>query len=105
MGFGTYHFHYASGKEGDYFKVGFAPRKADLVLYLMSGPVGYADLLNRPGRPHKAGKSAIYVKHLDDLDDDVLAKLIQRCVAHIDQVEADLGAIPRMSETPPFRPT
>jgi hypothetical protein len=100
VGFGTYHYRYASGREGDYFKVGFAPRKSNITLYLMSGMVGYDDLLATLG-PHKAGKSCIYIKRLDDLDYDVLVTLIERSVAHIDQTEADAGGVPRMSEMPP----
>lgn len=101
VGFGTYHYRYASGREGDLFKVGFAPRKDNLTLYLMSGMVGYDDLLAKLG-PHKAGKSCIYVKRLDDLDREVLTTLIERSVAHIDQTEADAGGVPRMSEMPPL---
>jgi hypothetical protein len=102
VGFGTYHYRYASGREGDYFKVGFSPRKANLTLYLMSGMVGYDDLLARLG-PHKTGKSCIYVKRLDDLDREVLAELIERSVAHIDQVYDAAGGVPRMSEMPPHQ--
>jgi hypothetical protein len=81
------------------FKVGFAPRKANLTLYLMSGMVGYDDLLARLG-PHKTGKSCIYVKRFDDLDRDVLAELIERSVAHLDEVYDAAGGVPRMSEMP-----
>jgi len=102
VGFGTYHYRYASGREGDYFKVGFSPRKANLTLYLMSGMVGYDDLLARLG-PHKTGKSCIYVKRLDDLDREVLAELIERSVAHIDEVYDAAGGAPRMSEMPPHQ--
>jgi hypothetical protein len=100
VGFGSYHYRYASGREGDYFKVGFAPRKANLTIYLMSGLVGYNDLLARLG-PHSEGKSCIYVNRLDDVDTNVLTALIERAVAHIDQVWADAGGVPRMSEMPP----
>ena len=100
VGFGSYHYRYASGREGDYFKVGFAPRKANLTIYLMSGVVGYDDLLVRLG-PHTEGKSCIYVKRLHDIDMDVLTALIERSVAHIDKVWADTGGVPRMSEMPP----
>lgn len=99
VGFGTYHYRYASGREGDFFKVGFAPRTSNLTIYLMSGMVGYDDLLRNLG-PHKTGKSCIYVKRLNDLDHDALTELIRRSVDHIDQVQADAGALPRMSEMP-----
>lgn len=100
VGFGQYHYRYESGREGDFFPVGFSPRKTNLTLYLMSGMVGYDDLLARLG-PHKKGKSCLYVKRLDDLDEAVLTELIQRSVDHIQQVEDETGAIPRMSDMPP----
>jgi len=102
IGFGPYHYKYASGREGDFFKVGFSPRKANLTVYLLSGFVGYEDLLDQLG-PHKTAKSCLYIKRLDDVDPDVLAELIRRCVAHIDQVYGDLGAIPRMSDMPDYQ--
>lgn len=102
IGFGTYHYRYASGREGDWFKVGFAPRKSNITVYLLSGMVGYDDLLAKLG-PHKAGKSCVYVKRLADVDRDVLTELVKRSVAHIDQVEADAGGVPRMSDMPEYR--
>lgn len=102
LGFGEYHYRYASGREGTTFKVGFAARKANLTIYLMSGLVGYDDLLAELG-PHKTGKSCLYVKRLDDVDSTVLARLVRRSVAHLDRVAAEAGAIPRMSEMPTYR--
>jgi hypothetical protein len=100
VGFGPVHYKYASGREGDTFKVGFAPRKANLTIYLMSGLVGYQDLLAKLG-PHKTGKACIYLKRLSDIDRDVLGDVIERAVAHIDEVVHDAGGLPRMSEMPP----
>lgn len=102
VGFGKYHYRYASGREGDSFKVGFAPRSRNVTLYLMSGLVGYDDLLDELG-PHKAAKSKIEIKRLDDVSEDVLQKLVKRSVEHLDQVQVALGAVPRMSEMPPYR--
>jgi len=102
VGFGSYHFRYASGREGDWFKVGFAPRPRKLTIYLMSGFVGYDDLLSKLGS-YERSKSCLYLRHLTDVDPAVLERLVDRCVAHLDQVERDLGAIPRMSAMPPFR--
>lgn len=101
VGFGQYHYKYASGREGDWFKVGFSPRKANLTLYFLSGFVGYEDLLSRLG-PNKTAKSCLYIKRLDDVDRDVLGEMIKRCVAHIDQTYGKLGGIPRMSEMPEY---
>ena len=103
IGFGQYHYRYETGKEGDFFNVGFSPRKDRLTLYLMSGLRGFDDLLERLG-PHTAGKSTVHLKRLDDVDRDVLIELIAACVQHIEHVEESLGAVPRMSEIPPRVP-
>ena len=100
IGFGQYHYRYASGQEGDFFKVGFSPRDDNITLYLMSGLRGFDDILERLG-PHKAAKSTVKIKGLAEIDQDALADLIQECVRHVDDVERSLGAIPRMSEIRP----
>ena len=104
IGFGQYHYRYEkSGQEGDFFDIGFAPRKDKITLYVMSGLRGFDDILERLGS-HQASKSTVHFKRLDDLDHDVLIELITECVAHIRQVETKLGAIPRMSDIPPRKP-
>jgi hypothetical protein len=100
IGFGQYHYRYPTGQEGDFFKVGFSPRKDRLTLYIMSGLRGFEDILERLG-PHRAAKSAVHLKWLEDVDRQVLAELIRECVAHLDAVEEAMGAIPRMSDIPP----
>ncbi len=80
VGFGSYHYTYASGREGDWPVVGFAPRKQNLVLYIMPGFAGYEALLARLGR-HRTGKSCLYVNKLDDIDPDVLEELVRESVA------------------------
>ena len=82
VGFGSYHHVYESGREGDWMALGFAPRKASLVLYLMDGFDGAADLLARLGR-HTTGKSCLYVKRLSDVDDAVPRELVRRSYAHV----------------------
>jgi hypothetical protein len=99
VGFGDYHYRYASGREGDWFKVGFAPRTTRSTVYLMSGFDGYGDLLARLGK-HSTGKSCLYLKRLSDVDVDVLASLISESVRHLDDTETDTGAIPRMEDMP-----
>ncbi|MEP7353953.1 MAG: DUF1801 domain-containing protein [Acidobacteriota bacterium] len=73
VGFGDYHYKYASGREGDWFPAGFSPRKQDLTLYLMGGlrPA----LLRKLGK-HKIGKSCLYIKKLADIDLEVLTELV-----------------------------
>ncbi len=82
VGFGSYHYKYASGREANWFLAGFAPRKQNLTLYIMSGFKKYNTLLKKLGK-HKIGKSCLYVKRLDDVDMDVLTQLIEDSVAHL----------------------
>lgn len=103
LGFGTCHFRYDSGRSGDTYKIGFAPRSDSITIYLISGMVGYDDLLSRLGK-HRRAKSAIYIRRLADINVPVLVELLDRAVRHIDQVIADRGALPRMSKMPPYRP-
>lgn len=77
VGFGTYHYVYESGREGDAPLAAFSPRKANTVVYLIGGYEDlYPDLLARLG-PYKTGKSCLYIKKLDDVDEDVLRQLIR----------------------------
>ena len=75
VGFGEYHYRYASGQEGDWPAVGLAPRKAALTLYLSDGFDNRQDLLARLG-PHTVGKSCLYLKKLDAVDPVVLRELV-----------------------------
>lgn len=84
VGFGNYHYKYASGREGDWFHVGFSPRKQNLTMYIMDGFEAYRDYLAELGK-FKTGKSCLYVKKLDDVNMDVLQELIEASVKH--QVE------------------
>jgi len=80
VGFDSYHYRYASGREGDFFITGFSPRKAALAIYIMPGFDDYAEQLQRLG-PHKTGKSCLYVKNLDAIDRDVLGEIIRDSVS------------------------
>ena len=82
IGFGTYHYKYASGREGTWFLTGFAPRKQSLTLYIMSGFEGYDLLLRKLGK-HKTGKSCLYINKLEDIDMDVLRDLVKQSVEHM----------------------
>ena len=82
VGFGSYHYRYASGREGDFFEAGFSPRKRALTIYVMVGFAEYEDLLARLGK-HSTGKSCLYVKRLADVDLDVLREMLIRSVATI----------------------
>lgn len=75
IGFGSYHYVYDSGREGDMLRVGFSPRKANLALYLIVRGEGFDDLLARLGR-HKTGASCLYINRLADIDPHVLELLV-----------------------------
>ena len=75
VGFGRYHYRYASGREGDFFVTGFSPRKTALTVYVMPGFDDYAAQLDMLG-PFKTGKSCLYLKNLDTVDRDVLESII-----------------------------
>jgi hypothetical protein len=81
IGFGSYHYKYASGREGDWMLVGFAPRKQNLTLYLMAGFDGYEQLLKKLGK-HKLGKGCLYINKLEDVDVKALKELVKQSVAH-----------------------
>jgi hypothetical protein len=82
VGYGSYHYRYESGREGDWFLTGFSPRKQSLTLYIMSGFTRYDGLLARLGK-YKTGKSCLYIKRLEDVDLAVLETLIRESVAHL----------------------
>lgn len=82
IGFGSYHYKYASGRENDWFLVGFSPRKQNLTLYIMSGFDEYESLLADLGK-YKTGKSCLYINKLVDVDLSTLRELIEKSVAHM----------------------
>jgi hypothetical protein len=79
VGFGNYHYEYASGCEGDWMLVGFSPRKQNLVVYIMPGFKDFSALMKKLGK-YKTGKSCLYIKKLEDVDEGILEKLIDRSV-------------------------
>jgi hypothetical protein len=82
VGFGTYHYVYASGREGDWMLTGFAPRKKNITLYIMSGFEQYEGLLSRLGKFSRS-KACLYIKRLSDIDMPVLKELVQASVDHM----------------------
>ena len=79
VGFGSYHYKYASGREGDAPLIGFSPRKASLTIYITPGFDRYGDLLGRLGK-FTTSKVCLYVKRLSDVDEAVLRELIRDSV-------------------------
>ena len=90
IGFGSYHYKYASGREGDWFLCGFSPRKQALTLYIMAGFEQYEDLLQKLGK-YKTGKSCLYVKRLEDINLEVLSELVQLSVEHMADTQSKPG--------------
>jgi hypothetical protein len=87
VGFGTRHYRYASGREGDTPVLGFSPRKDALTLYLTLGPDRWRDLLSRLGK-HKIGKGCLYIRRLDDVDLTCLSQLLAAVAAHRESATA-----------------
>lgn len=82
VGFGSYHYKYDSGREGDMILTGFSNRKQNISIYIMPGLKKYDELLEKIGT-FKAGKSCFYIKRLSDIDTDVLKELIRRSVLDV----------------------
>lgn len=82
VGFGSYHYKYKSGREGDWFLTGFSPRKQNLTLYIMSGFGGYDELLDDLGK-YKTGKSCLYINKIEDVDLKVLRELVKQSAEHV----------------------
>lgn len=84
VGFGRYHYQYASGHEGDWFLTGFSPRKQNLTIYIMAGFERYDELMANLGK-YKTGKSCLYVKRLSDIDQKILRELVSESVAYMQE--------------------
>ncbi|MEO0897871.1 MAG: DUF1801 domain-containing protein [Bacteroidota bacterium] len=82
VGFGSYHYKYDSGREGEWFLTGFSPRKTSFTLYVMSGLESVEEKLEKLGK-HKQGKSCLYVNKLADIDLTVLEDMIKDSIAHL----------------------
>ncbi|MYF70911.1 MAG: DUF1801 domain-containing protein [Proteobacteria bacterium] len=76
VGFGKYHYRYASGREGESLRVGFSPRKQNLVIYIMPGFSDYGEILEQLGK-FRTGRSCLYVNKLDDVDLVLLEQLVR----------------------------
>jgi len=79
VGFGSYHYKYESGHEGDMCVIGFSPRKQNIALYIPGGIHKYDDLLENLGK-HKTGKGCLYIKKLSDINTDILEIILKASV-------------------------
>ena len=84
VGFGSYHYRYESGREGEMCRIGFSPRGRELVLYVSGDYSRHQALMDRLGR-HRTGKSCLYIKSLEDVDRGVLEQLIADGLAHMQE--------------------
>lgn len=85
IGFGSYHYKYASGHEGDAPLVGFSPRKAAISLYIYLLPETRDELLSQLGK-HKASKGCIYIKKIADIDVEVLKKMVALSLENLKKI-------------------
>ena len=88
MGFGKYHYKYASGREADWPLVGFSPRKQNLTLYITAGFSQYQELLEQLGKC-KTSVGCLYIKRLSDVNLDVLEELVTKSVGAMRQQYPD----------------
>lgn len=91
VGFGLYHYKYASGHEGDWPIAAFSPRKQDLTLYLLPGFAESGELMQKLGK-HRTGKSCLYIKRLSDVHVPTLKKLIRESVKRMKQITKSKAA-------------
>lgn len=91
VGYGDRHYQYASGRSGDWFVIGFSPRKQNLTIYAYGYLEQYADLLARLGK-HTTGKGCLYIKRLAAVDQGVLRALLEESVARAAQESGEAGA-------------
>ena len=82
MGFGSYHYKYESGREGDFMITGLSPRKQALTVYIMPGFSHFEGLMKKLGK-YKTGKSCLYIRRLADVDEKVLNRLIVDAVKYM----------------------
>ncbi|NVM36245.1 MAG: DUF1801 domain-containing protein [Candidatus Lokiarchaeota archaeon] len=82
VGFGSYHYNYASGREVDWLAIGFSPRNQALTVYIMDGFEKYTELLGKLGK-YKTGKSCLYINKLEDVNLSVLKELVIESVKYV----------------------
>ncbi len=91
IGFGRYRYQYESGHKGEMCRIGFSPRKAELVLYILDAHTDQSEMLDRLGK-HRTGKGCLYIRKLADIDMAVLERLVRDKLARMDATYPELGA-------------
>lgn len=90
VGFGSYHYKYKSGREGDWFLTGFSPRKQSMTVYMMGGYTETSGLLEKIGK-HKTGVGCLYFKKLADIDLGILKQLIEKSIERLKDTYQDFN--------------
>jgi hypothetical protein len=86
VGFGSVHYKYKSGREGNWFKVGFSPRKRSLSVYFMTGFDKLKDLLEKVGK-HRLGVGCLYINKLEDINLEVLKQIVKRSLEDVKKAD------------------
>lgn len=84
IGFGSYHYKYASGHEGDMPLIGFSPRKAEFSLYIYTQIPEQEEILNKLGK-FKIGKACIYIKKISDINIEIMKKIAQSTITYLNE--------------------
>lgn len=92
LGFDTYHYKYASGREGDALVIGFYPRKGKITVYLMDGTARYSKLLAKLGKHTKTGY-CLYIKRLSDIELPILEQVLQQSYENIKSQDGHINEI------------
>jgi hypothetical protein len=87
VGFGSYHYKYESGREGDMPLIAFSPRKQSMTVYIMPGFDDYDEMLSKLGK-HKIGKACLYINKLADVDETVLRQMIKKSFDHMKETNS-----------------
>ncbi len=85
VGFGSQHYTYKSGREGDWMRIGFSPRKASITLYFMDGLESHSELLERLGKHTTSKGGCLYIKKLSDINEAVLKQLIASSLKNVEE--------------------
>ena len=85
IGFGNYHYKYATGREGDWMRIAFSPRKQNFSIYIMDGFDNHSELMKKLGK-YKTGKSCLYIKKLQDIDINILKELMKESLLNMEKL-------------------
>ena len=85
IGFGKYHYKYATGREGDWMRIAFSPRKQNFSIYIMDGFDNHSELMEKLGK-YKTGRSCLYIKKLQDIDINILKELMKKSLLNMEKM-------------------